>query len=218
MDRAFPKPIGARSNMTWDEGRDLPDRILEAALELGEQSGWDAVHLHDIASRLEIGLADIHRHFSQKDDLAEAWFDRADQALLAVSSKPGWERLSHRDRLFRAIMAWLDSLAPHRRLTAAMLGYKLHPEHLHLQAHGATRISRTVQWFREAAGLPTTGLRREIEEAAITTIYLVTFGRWLRDDSPAARRTRELLDRLLAKAERAALGIGHRLPGSSRTG
>lgn len=199
-----------------DNRDDLAERILDSALELGEHRGWDEVHLHDIARLLNVTLADIHRHYAQKDDLAEAWFDRADRALLAMYETPEWALLSQRERLFRAIMAWLDALAPHRRLTAAMIGYKLHPEHLHLQAHGVTRISRTVQWIREISCLPTTGLRRELEEAVLTTTYLIAFARWLRDDSPGAQRTRALLDRLLARAERAASGLGGLLPGSPR--
>ena len=194
----------------------LHDRILEAALELGERHGWDALHLYDIASHLGIGLADVHRCYRQKDDIAEAWFDRADQALLAVSAAPAWHELSQRERLFRAIVAWLRPLAPHRHLTAQMLGYKLQPEHVHLQALGVVRISRTVQWIREAARVPSTGLRREIEEIAITTIYLAAFAHWLRDDSPGSRRTHELLDRFLGVAERAATGFGDLLPGSPR--
>lgn len=181
-----------------------PCVILDAALELGEQRGWDAVHVHDVAQAMGITLADIERNFGDKDALAEAWFDRADAALLAVPQAPGWLELTPRQRLHRAICAWLDALAPHRRLTAEMLRYKFQPEHLHLQALGVMRISRTVQWVREAAHLPTAGWRREVEEAVLTTMYLATFARWLADDSAGAERTRAFLDGLLSVAERAA--------------
>lgn len=189
---------------------ELRERILDTALALGERQGWDAVHLHDIARELGIEVADIRRHFDQKDAIAEAWFDRADAALLAAPQAPGWRELPVRERLHRAIFAWLDALAPHRRLTAQMLRYKLQPEHLHLQALGLTRISRTVQWIREAALLPSVGWRRELEEAALTAMYVTTFAFWLNDDSPGAERTHALLARLLAAAERAALRLAPR--------
>jgi ubiquinone biosynthesis protein COQ9 len=191
-----------------ESGGDLAERILRTALDLGEARGWDAVHLYDIARALGVSLADIRRHYDQKDAIAEAWFDRADAALLAMPDTPGWTGLPPRERLHRAIFAWLEALAPHRRLTAAMLRYKLQPEHLHLQALGLARISRTVQWIREAACLPASGWRREAEEAALTAMYLATFLRWLRDESPGAERTRAFLDRLLAAAERAAQRLG----------
>ncbi len=180
------------------------------ALDLGEARGWDAVHLHDIAQEMGIALAVIRRHYDQKDAIAEAWFGRADAALLAVAETPGWQELDARLRLARAIFAWLDALAPHRRLTAAMLRYKLQPDHLHLQAAGLLRVSRTVQWIREAACLPSTGWRRELEEVALTGIYLSTFACWLNDGSADSARTRAWLDRLLALAEGAALRLAPR--------
>lgn len=184
---------------------DERDRIVDAALALGEARGWDAVHLHDVAADLGLALTDIQRHFATKDAVAEAWFDRADRALLAAPTAADWQQLSVRERLHRAIFTWLDALAAHRSLTAAMLRYKLQLDHLHLQALGLTRISRTVQWIREAACIATVGWRRELEEVALTTIYLSTFATWLRDDTDGAARTHEYLDRALQVAERAAL-------------
>jgi AcrR family transcriptional regulator len=185
----------------------LAQRILDVALALGEQHGWDGLHLYQIARAMDITLADVRRHYDQKDALAEAWFARADAALLAAAETPGWRELSARQRVAQAVFAWLDALAPHRRLTAAMLGYKLQPEHVHLQVCGLLRISRTVQWLREVAGLPSVGWRREVEEVALTGIYLSTFACWLRDDSPDAARAHAWLEQCLAVAERTARWI-----------
>lgn len=200
----------AKSDDVAHDAARLRDRILDTALSLGEQAGWDHVHLHEIAQAMGITLVDIHRHYPQKDAIAEAWFDRADAALLATSVQPGWRLLSVPQRLHHALFAWLDALAPHRRITSEMLRYKMHLEHVHLQALGVMRISRTVQWIREAALLPSTGWRRETEEAALTAIYLAAFAYWLQDASPGAVRTRAFVDRLLRAAERAALGLAYR--------
>ena len=59
------------------------------------------------------------------------------------------------EQLHRAMFTWFDALAGHRTLIPQMLGYKLDPLHVHLQVAGITRISRTVQWFMEAAGIDT---------------------------------------------------------------
>jgi AcrR family transcriptional regulator len=183
--------------------------IVQAALRLGEEAGsWDAVHVHAVAREAAISLEELRRHFPDKDGIAEGYFDIADAALLSVSNDPGWSELEIRERLYRAVMAWLDALAPHRRLAVGMLGYKLQPEHLHLQARGIARISRTVQWIREVAMLPSVGWRRELEEAVLTTIYLTTFSSWLTDKSAGSERTRRLLERLLARAEKGALWLG----------
>lgn len=192
-----------------DGDRDRAEHILETALEIGEQRGWDAVHLHDVAQQLGIALAEIHRHYRQKDDLAEAWFDRADLALIRAGECADWDSLSFQERLSRTILAWFDALAPHRELSAEMLRYKLQPDHLHLQVGGLMRISRTVQWIRETARLPTIGWRRELQEVVLTGIFLSSVGCWLHDRSPDARRTRAWVNGRLAAAERVALLFSH---------
>jgi AcrR family transcriptional regulator len=183
------------------------ERILDAALQLAAERGWDALQLHEVAQALGIGLAELQRHMRHKDDLAEAWFDRAERALVAAGDAPGYAELPVRDRLLQALFAAFDALAPQRRATAAMLRYKLQPDHLHLQAQGLLRISRSVQWWRETARLPTTGLRRELEEVALSALFVTTVARWLRDDSPAQAHTRAWLERQLARAEWLALRL-----------
>jgi AcrR family transcriptional regulator len=175
--------------------------ILEVALQLAERSSWDAVHLFDVAHEMGVGLADIHRHFPNKDALAEAWFDLADAALLRLAHTPGWQQVPQRQRLHHAYTEWLATLAPHRRITREMIGYRLQPEHVHLQARGVMRISDTVQWIREVAMLPEVGWRREAAETVLTTIFLTVFAHWLFDESPQSRRTQALLSQLLRAAD-----------------
>jgi AcrR family transcriptional regulator len=202
------QPAGLEAALPHEDAcHPLRRAILDAALQQGEQRGWHAVHLHEVARALGITLADIRRHYEHKDALAEAWFDRADAALLAMAETPEWASLTPRQRLHRAIAAWLAALAPHRALTLEMLRYKFQPEHIHLQAMGVMRISRTVQWIRDVAKLPEAGWRRELGEAVLTSIYLATFACWMADADPATRRTHELLERLLGVAERGALRL-----------
>jgi AcrR family transcriptional regulator len=175
--------------------------ILEVALQLAERTSWNAVHLFDVAHEMGVGLADIHRHFPNKDALCEAWFDLADTALLRLAHTPGWQQLPQRERLQHAYMEWLGTLAQHRRITRDMLAYRLQPEHVHLQVRGILRISDTVQWIREVAMLPEVGWRREFAETVLTTIFLTVFTHWLFDESPQARRTQALLAQLLGGAD-----------------
>lgn len=179
--------------MKSDTKPELADSILEKALELGEASSWEAVHLYTIASELEISLDEIRQCFTQKDDIVEAWFNRADHAALTHDNDDGFQELSDNERLYIIILSWLDALAPHHKLTCQMLAYKLEPGHFHLQLSGIKRISRTVQWFREAAHLNSKGLQRICEEISLTKIYLGTFIRWLRDNSPEQQKSCQYL-------------------------
>lgn len=175
----------------------LAERILDQALELAEAGSWETLQLHAVAEALNITMDDIRRCYPQKDDLVEAWFDRADKAVLVNPTTDDFRKLPAPERLHQVIMAWLDALAPHRRLTRQMLMYKLEPGHIHLQVLGIMRISRTVQWFREAACLDAKNLQRIVEEVSLTTIYLATFTRWLFDDSADSDNTKACLESLL---------------------
>jgi AcrR family transcriptional regulator len=180
------------------------EQILDTALSLAQRRGWDALHLHEVAEALGIGLAELHRHVRLKDDLAESLFDRAERALVHAGDAPEAATLSERERLQRTLHAWFDTLDPHRAAAAAMQRYRLQPEHLHLQAAGLLRISRTVQCWREAARLGTAGWRREAEEAVLSAIFVGAMSRWLFDGTPGAARTRAWIAARLEAAERAA--------------
>ena len=59
------------------------DRIVDAALALGEERGWSNVRLYQVAERAGVPLGTIGAEFRDMDALANAWFARA----LAGSSR-----------------------------------------------------------------------------------------------------------------------------------
>jgi ubiquinone biosynthesis protein COQ9 len=178
------------------------DAIVDAALARAERTSWEAVRLHEVAADLGVTLNDVRAHFREKEEIVDAWFDRADSAMLAQAARPEVSELPRRERLERVMLAWFDTLAPRRRVARQMILNKLEPGHLHYQLRGLLRVSRTVQWMREAAGRDARLPWRAIEETVLTGIYLATFFRWLYDDSLESARTREFLRRRLEAGQR----------------
>ena len=172
-------------------------QILDCALNLADTCGWERLHLFEVAKELGVGLDAIAKHYKQKDDLVEAWFDRADQAMLLRGKGGDLAALNAEKRLEELLMAWLGGLAAHRSVTGQMLLYKLEPGHFHLQAQGLLRVSRTVQWWREAAQRETLHLCRIAEESFLTGAYLRTFIHWLRHPMEDEADLRALLRRQL---------------------
>jgi hypothetical protein len=99
-----------------------------------------------------------------------------------------------------------------------MIYGKLEPSHLHLQIPGLMRVSRTVQWMREAAGRDATYLRRALEESALTSIYLATFAHWMNDSSSGSSRTSRFLDGCLSVGENLDRMLFFHRRGGERTG
>lgn len=166
-------------------------RIHVGAVAIAGNGSWEDLQLHEVAAALDIPLDRIREYYAQKDDIAEAWFDRADRRLLSWQPEAGFYEQPESARLQQIIMYWLEALEPHHRVTREMLYYKLEPGHIHLQALGILRISRTVQWYREMARLQARSSKRILEETALTGIYLASFVHWLLDDSPHRKHNTE---------------------------
>lgn len=183
----------------------LAARIVDAALLEADRVGWDHVRLNVVADRLGIDLAQIVVHFVDRDAVANAWFDRARRAMLAPA-EPGFDELPARMRIGRALMRWFDALAPHRRVTVQMLAVKLWPFHPHHWVPMIFDLSRTILWLREAARLDAESPRREVEEVALTWLFLAALAIWAIDESPGQARTRRFLDDRLAECEALVIG------------
>jgi AcrR family transcriptional regulator len=177
------------------------DQIIDASIACAEASDWEAVRLHEVAANLGLSLEDIRQEFREKDELIDAWFDRADSAMLQGAADLDISELSRQQRLQRAIVSWLDALSAHREVTRQMILGKLEPGHIHIQFPAILRISRTVQWMREAAGYDASFPIRAFEEVAHTSIYLAAFSCWMFDETPKAEATQRFLERQLQRAE-----------------
>ena len=172
-------------------------KILDAALELADACGWERLHLFDVAEHLNVGLESIAAHYREKDQLVEAWFDRADHALLSRAKGADLIPLDPAKRLEELLIAWFDCLASHRAVTGQMLLYKLEPGHVHLQLRGLLRVSRTVQWWREAAQRGSIHLHRIAEESLLSAAYLRCVLHWLRHPEEESAEFRAYLRRQL---------------------
>ena len=64
-------------------------RVIDAALSLGADGGYDAVQMRDVATTAGVALGTIYRYFSSKDHLlAETLVEWANELGRKVSRKP----------------------------------------------------------------------------------------------------------------------------------
>ncbi len=179
-----------------------PERILDTALDIAEEAGWGSLRLRDVAARVKIPLAEVRRHYRDTDAIANAWFGRALDAMLAPVPR-GFHRLPATARLEGMMLRWFDALAPHRRVTAEMLAAKMWVFHPHHYVPMVFSLSRLIQWLRDAAGLDAAGRRRQVEETGLTVLFLATLAVWCRDETEGQERTRAFLARRLERADAA---------------
>lgn len=170
--------------------------LLDAALHLAQDRHWEDVRLADVARVAGTTLLELRQHFPDKESFVDALWDRADEALLAAGDQGASNTT---ERIEQLVIAWLQAVASYRKTFREMLLVRLEPGHLHVQLPTLIRVSRTVQWLREAAGLEQRFVTRALDETALTALFVSTVALWLQGHETAAR---ELLRRGAGLRER----------------
>jgi AcrR family transcriptional regulator len=96
-------------------------RVIEAALLLGSEGGYDAVHMRDVATTAGVALGTIYRYFNSKDHLLAAavaeWTNQLHDRLQRVPPRGDTEV----DRLVEALRRGTRTAERHPTLTSAMV-------------------------------------------------------------------------------------------------
>jgi AcrR family transcriptional regulator len=157
---------------------DGQDRVIDAALELAAERGWDQMRFHLLAERIGMPMPEIGAAFRDVDAIANAWFARARLHLLGLP-ETALADLSPDARIATACERWLDFLAPHRYVASEILRGKLWPEHLHHWVPLVFDLSRLVHDLLDTARVPGEGTLRALQEVGLTLVLLATLARAL---------------------------------------
>ena len=85
-------------------------RIVDAAIELAEQGGFEAVRLRDVAAQANVALGTLYRRFRSKEDLLLAALElqlSAQEHRLRAAPPPGASQLERVTGFFEAYTIWL---------------------------------------------------------------------------------------------------------------
>src|SRR3954453_9727812 len=96
------------------------ERILDAAMELATDGGYDAVQMREVAERADVALGTLYRYFPSKVHLLVAAMGRTFLTLqdsVRIDDADG----TPQERVYRVIAAVTRYLARHRRLSGAMI-------------------------------------------------------------------------------------------------
>ena len=149
-----------------------------ALLELIDERGYDRITVRDITDRADVGRSTFYAHFTSKDDLLFAGFDRWLRSLTeaADSSKAD-------DVRFRFSLPLLRHIREQRRFFQATIA----------RGHNAAIRRRTTDLFAELAQIeldrlaPTTDRkRREGQAQGVAGAFLGLAAWWLNGESGLA--------------------------------
>jgi len=187
-------------------GRAVPQRadseetrrqILETALALFRERGFEATTIREIASGAGLSLGAAYYYFKSKEAIVGAYYDYVHHEH-QVRSREAFARGGDlRARLRAAMHAKIDIMQEDRRLLRALFRYGGDPDHSLSWFGPATRAQRQLSVDVFAEALDGERLPDDVRDAAPTLLWTLHMGillYFLYDASPGQRRTRKLID------------------------
>jgi AcrR family transcriptional regulator len=187
-------------------GRAVPQRaaseetrrqILETALALFRERGFEQTTIRDIAARGGLSLGSAYYYFKSKEALVGAYYDYTQEEHLARARNAFARAGGLRERLAAALHTKIDIVQDDRQLLRALFRYGGDAEHPLSWFGPATREQRQLSINVFAEALAGERLPEDVRDAAPTLLWTLHMGillYFLYDDSPDQRRTRRLID------------------------
>ena len=184
---------------TTVKAEETRQRILDAALGLFRQQGFDGTTMRDIALRAKVATGAAYYYYVSKDAIVMDFYRRASEEMqpkIAVGLE-GVEGLEARLRAL--IRVKLEHFGPNRDVLRTLLRNGADPKHPISPFSEETREIRDVDvgWFRQILEDCGTRIPRDLEADLPGALWFFQMGIiffWLTDGSAGQARTARLLE------------------------
>jgi AcrR family transcriptional regulator len=175
------------------------ERILDAALRLFREHGFDHTTMRDIASEAGMAVGAAYYHFRSKEDLVMAFYVRtADEARTLLPAR--LDRSSDLKKRLRSVLdVKFEQFSEHRRLLVALSRIGIDPAHPLSPFGPETEPMRreSIESFRAAIEGSSSRVPKDLQRDLPQLLWLYQMGVilfWMFDESPGQLRTVKLVD------------------------
>jgi len=173
------------------------ERILNAALQLFREKGFDETTMRDVAAAAGMATGAAYYYFRSKEELVTALYVRSAEEKRSFLPAAIERNKDLKKRLRPIIDANFEQFADHRRLFRALARIGMDPSHplSPFAKEGAALREEGIDYFRRA--LEGTKVPKDVVEFLPRLLWLYQLGLilfWVYDESPSQRRTRRLVD------------------------
>jgi AcrR family transcriptional regulator len=174
-------------------------RILDAALALFRQEGFDTATMRDIAEKAGVATGAAYYYYPSKDAIVMDFYQRS-CAEMQPKIEAALEHANNLEtRLRELIRVKLVHFAPNRSVLRALLRNGADPKHPLSPFSPETKAIRDVDiaWFRRILEDCGTRIPRDLEPHLPGVLWFFQMGViffWVIDESPNQSRTTKLLE------------------------
>jgi AcrR family transcriptional regulator len=175
------------------------ERIVDAALKLFRDQGFDQTTMRDIAAEADVATGAAYYYFRSKEELVMAFYVRTVEEARTLLP-PAMARSNDLGKRLRAIIDFkLAQFAEHRRLLIGLARIGIDPDHPLSPFGNETRSMRDEGIAEFEAALHGSNVRvpKDLQADLPRLLWLYQMGVilfWIFDNSPKQARTRTLLD------------------------
>ena len=174
--------------------------ILQTALELFRERGFEVTTMRDIAKAAKVATGAAYYYFPSKEAIVAAYYDRVQRSHAEKVREELKGKAELRERLVAVMHSKLEILKDDRKFLGALFRYTGDPEHpLSVFGKGTQpQRSHSVAIFQEAvAG---TNLTEELQQLLPWALWLGHLGMilfFVYDETEGQQRTHKLVDGML---------------------
>ncbi|HZD50023.1 MAG TPA: TetR family transcriptional regulator [Silvibacterium sp.] len=192
--RAESKAAGYKSEETRA-------RILEAALTVFRERGFERATMREIAAEAKVAVGGAYYYFDSKDAIVMAFYERSTHQMAASIEAMLDRSRTLEARLRGIITAKFDEFAPNRKLLATLTAHT-DPEHplSPFSSETAAIRERDIGFFERAVENSHVKLPANIRAYLPRLLWMYQMGLilfWVYDRSPEQERTKILFDKTL---------------------
>jgi AcrR family transcriptional regulator len=191
---------GAMRTSNKSVGEKTKAAILQAALKLFRERGFEVTTMRDIAKAAKVATGAAYYYFPSKEAIVAAYFDQVQRSHAEKVREELKGKTELRERLGAVMHSKLEILKDDRKFLGALFRYTGDPEHpMSVFGKGTQpQRSQSVAIFQEAvAG---TNVTEELQQLLPWALWLGHLGMilcFIYDETEGQQRTHKLVDGML---------------------
>lgn len=175
------------------------DRILDAALRLFRERGFEQTTMRDVATEAGVATGAAYYYYRSKEDLVMAFYLRTDEEAREIFEKAIASSKDLKKRVRAMIEGKFVQFTEHRGLLSALLKAGVDPRAPLSPFGRETKQVRddNIAWFARALEGSDVSVPKDLAADLPRLLWLYHLGLiyfWIIDESPGQRRTQRLLD------------------------
>lgn len=191
-----------RRVMATPKAEETRDRILDAALRLFREHGFEQTTMRDVAAEAGVATGAAYYYYRSKEDLVMAFYLRTDEEARAIFEKVLASSKDLKKRIRGMIEGKFAQFAEHRSLLAALLKAGVDPRAPLSPFGKETKAVRedSIAWYARALAGSDVSLPKDLAADVPRLLWMYHIGLiyfWIIDESPKQRRSQRLLDATL---------------------